>query len=164
MLDRETYAPRYVRSLCVAAFAFALVRTIQTFLLSAFLHGLSRIRLSAILTIIVSEMIEVTVFMAVGWFVGYLSAPLVVLILNRTAMKHKTSYVVLGLLAGLLFLPLCAAVIFLPFRAPDLPTYMDRCAEYCAPMIIAGAVGGHAFGRIACRNKGKKYSSTDYTD
>jgi len=163
-MDRQTYAPRYLRALCVAALAFAPVHGIQIFTQGALAYGLSRIRFSAIVSLIIYEMIEVTVFMMVGGLVGYLSAPPVVFILNKVALKRISSYVALGLGMGLLFLPLCAAVIFLPFRAADLPTYMDRCAEYCAPMIAAGAMGGYAFGRFVCRNAGAEYLSTDFTD
>jgi hypothetical protein len=50
-----------------------------------------------------------------------------------------------GVLAGILFLPFCAAVSFFITYEPGAPRYLVRCAEFALPMTVAGAVGGYVF-------------------
>jgi hypothetical protein len=43
--------------------------------------------------------------------------------------------------------------------APDLPSYLARCAEYALPMIVSGAVGGYFFSKKGSERYGSDRSS-----
>jgi hypothetical protein len=102
---------------------------------------------TAFITLAVVGLIESIVFIVIGFFLAYLPSFLISSMVLRRKLPGPLVAVTLGSIIGLAFLPVCASVAFFPFMDPDDPTYLARCAEFAAPMILSGAVGGYAFWR-----------------
>ncbi len=104
---------------------------------------------TALVTLAIFGLIESVVFIVIGFFLAYLPSVLIASIALRRKRPGPMLAVALGSIMGLAFLPVCASVAFFLFMEPDDPIYLFRCAEFAAPMILSGAVGGYVFWGLA---------------
>lgn len=157
--ERDTaFAARYVRAVFAAALAFGFVHGAETLAVSMYRNAVVHPRFDAILTLALFESLQALVFFAVGLvaalaparlFNSYLPPP-------TTARIFRSSW--LGALAGLIFLPLCAAASVSIMPEQGDPTYLQRCAEYLLPMGGAGIFGCYVFSTAKIRFTGPSVS------
>jgi hypothetical protein len=151
MLTRKDFFVPYLHSMLLASIAFGVIRGVYVFVVSIInaitIDNSIGFHLSAMITIIVVTLIQSSFFFIIGILVAYFPSYFFAKYLLLPRSTHPLSYVLSGMLLGILSLPLCAGVAFLIPYAPDLPGYLARCAEYALPMSVAGAVGGYFFWR-----------------
>lgn len=137
----------YSRALLVAAFAFGLTHAAQSLVVSFVNNRSLAVNPTALLVLILYEIMESIVFLIIGLMLAYIPSRIVSDIFKKKNSRGLLLRVLFGMLMGIVFLPLCASFPFFLFPLPDGPSYLTRCAEFSLPMTIAGALGGYAFWR-----------------
>jgi hypothetical protein len=141
---------QYTRAILFAALAFVLTHGGQLFVVSFWTNRSAAIDPTSFLTLILFELTQFVVFVAVGWLLAFFPSKFVERVLHCRHPGYALC-IACGAIIGLFFLPLCAGFAFFVFPEPDSPSYPMRCAEFGLPMTIAGAVGGYAFWRSELR-------------
>lgn len=141
----------------MASIAFATSHAVQSIAKGFFGKSSIRINPSGFIILVPFEIIQLVVFLVIGYPLGYVSAKMSREFLGSRGCVKSGWFVGSGMLLGILFLPLCASVPFFLFRTPDDPVYSSRCLEFAFPMIAAGAVGGGVFWRA--ERKARRASS-----
>jgi hypothetical protein len=129
---------------CAAA-AFGPIHVIELIIASIPNTDLSNVKLIAFITATFVGILESAVFLLIGLVVAYVPWRLFATSILAQEPSRLVAFTMSGVLAGILFLPFCAAVSFFITYEPDAPRYLSRCAEFAFPMMVAGAVGGYVF-------------------
>ena len=146
-----------------ASTAFGLVRGLYM-LLVGIINAIEvdraiHFRLSGLIIIIFMSIIQSTFFFLIGVLISFFPSYFWMKYLLVPRSNYLHSHVFSGTLLGVLSLPLCAGVAYLVPYAPDLPSYLARCAEYALPMATAGAAGGYVLWYTLTRHYGRRASS-----
>ena len=139
------FAARYMRAVLAAALAFGLVHGAETLAVSSYRYEVIYPRFDTVLVLASFELLQALIFFAVGMVAALAFARLFDSHLAPTSTAHPLRFCSLGALAGLIFLPLCAAVSVSIMPEQGDPTYLQRCAEYLLPMAGAGIFGCYIF-------------------
>jgi hypothetical protein len=143
-----TFFSRYVKAFSAAALAFGLTHGVQAIAVSTYRYGSGYPRLDALFTLAFFEGIEGLTFFAVGMIALLIPARLVGSHFGRAETERGDLFCWLGVLAALVFLPLCAGISVSILPEAGDPTYLERCWEYLLPMTVAGFAGGYVFGSL----------------
>ena len=143
---KAAFGSSYAKALFYAAVVFGLSHGVQAVLVSVFKYGASHARLDAFLPLSVFEVIESLIFFVVGLAAVLIPARIADTHIDRSKAEKSNLFLWLGALAGVTYLPLCAGVSTAVLPSVDDPTYLARCLEYMAPMVLAGMTGGYMFG------------------
>ena len=144
-MTSQGLSQRYVFSLTFAALAFGTARFFDPLIRYYLNTGRMGIRWSAALVLATLSFVDMAAFTIGGLVAWYTLRRLITPVLPLMNLDRLGMCLFLGIAVGVFFIPAPAAILFLLFRAPDLPSYFDRCLEFAAPMIAAGAAGGAAF-------------------
>jgi len=136
--------------LLFAAIIFGFVHGAQLLVTDRLKFGHLPIYPSAWFTIIFFEIIQLMVFIIIGLMLIHPISRVFIFLVDRSFGYMQ--FALLGAALGIFFLPLCAAVAFLPLYDPDNPSYWARCVEFFFPMIIAGLFGGYGFWCLGSRH------------
>ena len=157
MKRRGRFLGCYTFALSVAALGFGIIHISADLLGVLSQLGSTHFQPTGLITNGLVAITDVIVFIALGWLIACGPAGLVYDRLRATDWDRFPTYVVFGLLFGLMALPLCAWIAYVPFKEEDDPAYLDRCVEFAAPMLGAGLAGGLAFWRV-CRGRNQRPS------
>jgi hypothetical protein len=135
----------YVRAMILASVIFGFSHGVQLMAHSLIVQHSLSINPTGFLALIPYVLLESTIFFVIGFAVAYVPSRAANSFVTGSGQNNWIYHVSIGLIMGLVFLPLCASVPFLIFRFPDEPSYFARCIEYFLPMAAAGALGGYTF-------------------
>ena len=150
---KNGFTPCYIKSLAGAALAFGLSHAIQAMVVSASRYGLTHPRFDALLSLSFFELIESIVFFIVAVVAVIIPSWVAKIYIKPSTSKTVNLFGLLGALAGLTYLPLCAGVSASILPSIDDPTYLERCMEYLLPMMLAGMTGGYLFGSCSAASQ-----------
>jgi hypothetical protein len=138
----------YRRAMLLSSFLFGFTHgVVELFFGESNSYDLSKIYLSAVIMLILYELLTSIVFFIIGYLISYFPSLIIFKISKRKFEKKPYIYILFGAIMGLVFLPICAAFSYFFLPLPDAPSYLARCAEFVCPMVVAGASGGYAFWR-----------------
>lgn len=143
---KNSFAPFYIKALAGAALAFGLTHTVQAIVVTMFRDGVAYPHLNAHLSLSFFGMVEVLIFFIIGIIMVLIPARVADNYVGRSTAGMVSLFCLLGALAGVTYLPLCAGISTAIMPSVDDPSYLQRCLEYLIPMVIAGSTGGYIFG------------------
>jgi hypothetical protein len=149
MSAAQSFRNDFTLSLYMTSVVFVLSHLFQTVAMGVVSQRALTIDPTLVFYLLVSGFLEGLVFFVMGWPVAYLPVYLMSRLRSVSGRRMLAVCVFVGIVLGLISLPLCAFVPFFVLRSP--PTYLARCIEYAYPMTIAGAIGGYAFWRFSRR-------------
>lgn len=145
----QSFRNDFTLSLFMTSLVFVLAHLFQTVAMNVISQRTLTIDPAITFSLLVYGFVEGLVFFMIGWPVAYGPVSLMSRLRKVSGRRMLAVYAFVGVILGLVSLPLCAYVPFVVLRSP--PAYLARCIEYAYPMTIAGAIGGYSFWRFSRR-------------
>ena len=139
------------RAILIAGVGFGFCHGIQALVADVVSNGVLQVRLSSLATLAALEGVYSIVFIVTALVLALIPSLVLLAIFSnmRSSARRLIISITMGLLLGMLFLPLCAAVAFFGLYEPSNPSYIARCEEFALPMLTAGVIGSYALLRFS---------------